>query len=206
MFVLPEAARACHQVIQAVHPLGHKGQDMRGPAFTRSHMPARMDHNQLTEVRNPNHHHEGGKLGAVSSLATRKRQMTQERPELLVVSPIRPRQMDLLSAEVTLHRLERSREPERFLDGIAARITPIVTTGSAGAPSALVDSLPSLRLIATSSVGVDKIDLDTCRARGIIVANTPDVLTDDVADLAVGLVVGTQRRLIVADAWVRSGA
>ena len=132
--------------------------------------------------------------------------MMKERPEILVVSPIRPRQMDQLAAEFTLHRLDRSSDPERFLADIAARITAIVTTGSAGALTALVDSLPNLQLIATSSVGVDKIDLDACRARGIIVANTPDVLTDDVADLAFGLVMTTQRRLIEADVWVRSGA
>lgn len=66
--------------------------------------------------------------------------------------------------------------------------------------------LPALRLIAVNGVGYDRIDLAECARRSIVVANTPDVLTDDVADLAVGLVISLLRDIARADRHVRSGA
>lgn len=66
-----------------------------------------------------------------------------------------------------------------------------------------MDRLPDLKLIANYGVGVDAIDIDAASARGIRVTNTPDVLTDDVADLAVALWIVQARRMVEADAWVR---
>jgi len=131
--------------------------------------------------------------------------MTTPGFDVLVVSPIRPRQMDMLTAEFRLHRLDLSVAPENLLSEVGDRIGAIVTTGGVGADATLISALPNLRIIATSSVGVDKIDLTACRTRGIIVTNTPAVLTEDVADLGFGLLIATQRRLVEADAWVRSG-
>ena len=65
--------------------------------------------------------------------------------------------------------------------------------------------LPRLRLIAAFGVGVDAIDLAQARSRGIAVTNTPDVLTEDVADLALALVLGTIRRIPQGDRFVREG-
>lgn len=124
--------------------------------------------------------------------------------EVLVVSPIRPNQMERLAAEFTLHRMDEATDPQAFLAVVADRIGAVVTTGGVGAGADLIGALPNLAIIATSSVGVDRIDLAACRARGVIVTNTPDVLTDDVADLALGLVLATQRRMIEGDAWVRT--
>lgn len=59
--------------------------------------------------------------------------------------------------------------------------------------------------MATCSVGLDKIDLARCKEKGIRVANTPDVLTDDVADLAIGLILAVLRRICESDRYVRSG-
>lgn len=74
-----------------------------------------------------------------------------------------------------------------------------------GADSELIESLPNLEIVASYSVGLDKIDLDTCRDKGVRVTNTPDVLTDDVADLAVGLILAVLRRVCVGDEFVKSG-
>ena len=131
--------------------------------------------------------------------------MTGTAREVLVLSPIRPRQMARLEAEFVLHRLDEAEDKPAFLAGVADRIGAIVTTGGVGAATDLIDELPGLRIIATSSVGIDRIDIETCRRRRIAVTNTPDVLTDDVADLALGLLLATQRRLVEGDAWVRSG-
>lgn len=81
----------------------------------------------------------------------------------------------------------------------------LVTTGVAGADAALIDSLPGLRLIAVHGVGVDAVDVDHARSRGIAVTNTPDVLTDDVADMAVALLLAVARRIVANDASVRHG-
>ncbi|MGH7088754.1 MAG: 2-hydroxyacid dehydrogenase, partial [Stellaceae bacterium] len=72
-------------------------------------------------------------------------------------------------------------------------------------PSPLMIALPNLKVIAINGVGFDKVDLELARSRGVAVANTPDVLTDDVADLAVGLTIALLRRLREADAHLRAG-
>ncbi|RFC62806.1 2-hydroxyacid dehydrogenase [Fulvimarina endophytica] len=70
----------------------------------------------------------------------------------------------------------------------------------------LMDRFPNLRLISNYGVGYDAIDVDAASERGIKVTNTPDVLSDDVADLAVALLLAQLRSVIKADAHVRSGA
>lgn len=61
----------------------------------------------------------------------------------------------------------------------------------------------SLRVVATLSVGIDHIDVDECRKRGIAVGNTPDVLTDAVAELTIALLLATSRRLLEAEKALR---
>ncbi|KDO56912.1 hypothetical protein CISIN_1g045521mg, partial [Citrus sinensis] len=65
-----------------------------------------------------------------------------------------------------------------------------------GADAELIDSLPKLEIVATCSAGLDKIDLVKCKEKGIQVTNTPDVLTDDVADAAIGLTLAVLRRFV----------
>jgi lactate dehydrogenase-like 2-hydroxyacid dehydrogenase len=81
----------------------------------------------------------------------------------------------------------------------------LVSFGSVGASAAVMDALPALELIALFSVGYDKVDVDHARAKGIRLTNTPDVLTDDVADLAVGLLYATVRNMVANDRVVRAG-
>ncbi|MCB1671315.1 MAG: 2-hydroxyacid dehydrogenase [Gammaproteobacteria bacterium] len=69
----------------------------------------------------------------------------------------------------------------------------------------LIYELPGLEVISCFGVGVDGIDFNTTRSRGIFVTNTPDVLNDAVADIAMALILATQRNLINADQYVRSG-
>ena len=84
--------------------------------------------------------------------------------------------------------------------GIAAALV-----GGLGVDAAMMDAMPDLRLIAIAGVGYDKTDVDYARAKGIAVTNTPDVLTDDVADLAIGLMIAVARRLPAQDLYVRQG-
>ncbi|XP_009390691.2 hydroxyphenylpyruvate reductase [Musa acuminata AAA Group] len=99
--------------------------------------------------------------------------------------------------------------PERrqdFIRANAAAIRAVVGNSKAGADADTIDALPRLEIVACFSVGLDKVDLAKCRERGIRVTNTPDVLTEDVADLAIGLAIAVLRRLCQADRYVRSGA
>ncbi|XP_047316961.1 glyoxylate/hydroxypyruvate/pyruvate reductase 2KGR-like [Impatiens glandulifera] len=84
-------------------------------------------------------------------------------------------------------------------------IRAVVGSGHAGADAKLIEALPKLEIISSFSVGLDKVDLTKCQEKGIRVTNTPDVLTDDVADLAIGLMITTLRRIPASDRYVRSG-
>lgn len=77
--------------------------------------------------------------------------------------------------------------------------------GHAALNGVIMDLLPGLRLIANFGVGYDAIDVADATARGIRVTNTPDVLNDDVADLAVALLIAESRRIAAAAAWTRAG-
>jgi len=70
---------------------------------------------------------------------------------------------------------------------------------------AVMDLLPNLELIANYGVGYDAIDVEAASARNIKVTNTPDVLTDEVADLAVAMLLAQSRQIVQASDWVRSG-
>ena len=85
-------------------------------------------------------------------------------------------------------------------------IRAVLTTSGVGISAQMIAQLPLLAMIAVHGIGLDKVDLDAVVARGIRLSNTPGVLTDDVADLAVLLLLATARRLPALDRYVRSGA
>jgi hydroxypyruvate reductase 2 len=104
-------------------------------------------------------------------------------------------------------RLHRFWEPppgpphDEFLRAHKGSICAIVGNAAYGADTALIDALPALQIVASFSVGIDHVDLAKCRERGIRVTNTPDVLTDDVVDLAIAVL----RRIPQSDRYVRAG-
>jgi len=116
--------------------------------------------------------------------------------------------------EATMTELETTHEVERYweasnktalLESIADKCTGIVTDGGSGVSNEVLKQLPNVKLISVFGVGVDAIDLDFCRSQGISVGNTPDVLSDDVADLAVALALATCRQLVTGDQYAREG-
>lgn len=112
---------------------------------------------------------------------------------------------DELQARYRVHQAFGA-EDWRALDGeITKTIRAVVTGGHLGIASELMSDLPALGLVAVNGVGYDKVDLEEARRRGIRVSITPGVLTDDVADLAVGLVIALLRQLPRADEFVRRG-
>ena len=95
---------------------------------------------------------------------------------------------------------------ERLLQMRASQVRAVVTSGSVGCPAELVHSLPNLGVIAVNGVGLDKVDLGLLRQRGIALGTTRGALSEDVADLAVGLTLALLRDIPASDAYVRSGA
>jgi lactate dehydrogenase-like 2-hydroxyacid dehydrogenase len=95
---------------------------------------------------------------------------------------------------------------ERFLSEHAGSIRAVVTGGHIGLPNELLERLPALQIVAINGVGYDKVDLEAARRRGVCVSRTAGVLTDDVADLAVGLVIALLRGIVSADRLVRGGS
>lgn len=105
--------------------------------------------------------------------------------------------------------LEVRLAPQAWLAGEAggaAGIRGVLTTGAIGIGQALLDLLPNVEIVAVNGIGVDAVALDATRARGIFVTNTPGVLTDDVADLALTLLLAAARRLPALERHVRCGA
>jgi hydroxypyruvate reductase len=91
------------------------------------------------------------------------------------------------------------------IGSIIPDISVAVTTSMAGADAALFDSLPDLRLLVCQGAGLDRIDLVAAKHRNIIVAHTPDILTVDVAEFAIALMMASVRRVVEADQFVREG-
>jgi lactate dehydrogenase-like 2-hydroxyacid dehydrogenase len=137
---------------------------------------------------------------------TRQSDSTQQsRPELLMVGSLPPWDMEPLAAQFHIHTLWDAPDRAERLARCGA-VRAVATRGDLGADAALIAALPALEIIASYGVGVDGIDLDAARARGIAVTNTPDVLTGDVADIAIALALAVMREIPRGDAHVRGGA
>jgi lactate dehydrogenase-like 2-hydroxyacid dehydrogenase len=102
-------------------------------------------------------------------------------------------------------RLPSGDERAAFLTDHAGTVRVIVTSGRPGVDADLIAALPNLGAIVNNGVGYDSIDVDAARAAGVGVSNTPDVLTDTVADTALGLILMTLRGFASADRYVRAG-
>ena len=125
---------------------------------------------------------------------------------ILMMWPISEVQMKYLEEKYKVFRLWQEADPEAALDRIRKDINGIVSIAGKGVVSGkLIRALPNLEIIAHSGVGYDNIDIQVAKDQGVIVTNTPDVLTDDVADLAMGLVLAVLRRMVEDDMYVRTG-
>jgi lactate dehydrogenase-like 2-hydroxyacid dehydrogenase len=113
--------------------------------------------------------------------------------------------MERLEIEFTIHPLWEAKEPLAFLATVADRIRGFASFTGYAVPAKLIEALPKLEIIASMSVGTDHIDLAAAKGRGIAVTNAPDVLTDCVADLGMGLTINLARNLVAADRFVRAG-
>jgi lactate dehydrogenase-like 2-hydroxyacid dehydrogenase len=120
---------------------------------------------------------------------------------LTICQLLRPAEERWIASRYRLTRADKDAVPE----AVAAKARALITSGLDGAPASLIARMPKLEIITVNSVGYDLVDMKSALARHIPVTHTPDVLTDDVADLAIGLMIMTSRRLAQADRFVRAG-
>lgn len=124
---------------------------------------------------------------------------------VLRVGEMEPTFAEELSARYEIPRLPGGGARTPFLAEHGADVRVLVTSGSPGVDADTMAALPNLEVIVNNGAGVDLIDLEAAKLRGIGVSNTPDVLSDTVADTAVGLILMTLRRFGAADRYVRAG-
>ena len=125
--------------------------------------------------------------------------------DILLLRKMHPLVEAALDARFTVHRPAPGADPDAVLREAGPRIRGLCVGGQVGVDGALMDRLPSLEIVANFGVGYDAVDAAEAGRRGVVVTNTPDVLTDEVADLAVALVLATVRRLPQADHYLREG-
>ncbi|GAA4219855.1 2-hydroxyacid dehydrogenase [Sphingomonas endophytica] len=126
--------------------------------------------------------------------------------QILMSAPMPAAVIAALEARFTLHRLWEQPDADAFLAEHGAAIRGLAANTLAGRVDAgLFDRLPALEIVANFGVGYDNIDAQAAAARAIMVTNTPGVLDAEVADLALGLLLATIRRLPQADRYVREG-
>ena len=117
--------------------------------------------------------------------------------DVLLASRLSPLYLEQLEREFTVHReLDASN---------ATRIRAFAASGDSRVPAEVIAQLPALEIISVMGVGYDGVAVDAAKGRGIMVTHTPDVLNDDVADLAIGLMLCAARQLPQADRYVREG-
>jgi len=125
--------------------------------------------------------------------------------EILSVGPFYPPSFAPMERDFSVHKLWQAKDRAALIAEVGGRVRAIQTTGGHGADAKLIAALPRLEIISCFGVGVDAVDLDAARQRGVVVTNTPDVLNECVADLAMGLTLATMRRISLGDRHVRAG-
>jgi lactate dehydrogenase-like 2-hydroxyacid dehydrogenase len=128
------------------------------------------------------------------------------KPVVLLVGDYPAWDMEALERNYIVHRYWEAADKQALLREVAPHVRAVATRGDLGISAELVNALPNLELVACNGVGTDAIAFDATRPRGIAVTNTPDVLNDDVADLALALMLAIARHIPQADRYTRSGA
>ena len=128
------------------------------------------------------------------------------KPEILLTGPMMPHVMAALEEAYRVHRLDEADDADAFLAEVAGTIRGLASGGHHGnLENAVIDALPKLEIISSFGVGVDHIDVAYATGKGVIVTNTPGVLNEDVANLAVALILMCGRQLVAGDRYVRDG-
>ncbi|MFT4181055.1 MAG: 2-hydroxyacid dehydrogenase [Rhizobium sp.] len=129
-----------------------------------------------------------------------------DKPIILQIGPYPQWDQEPLDAAFHVHRYFESADKPALLADVGPSVRAIATRGELGANRAMIEACPKLEVISVYGVGFDAVDLSACRERGIRVTNTPDVLTNDVADLGIAMMLCQSRGMLGAESWVRDGS
>ena len=129
---------------------------------------------------------------------------SNSKPTVLSVANLPPFLIEPLQAAYTLHQRLHETDPAAFAK-VAPHIRAIAASGESKVGADLMDRLPALEIISVMGVGYDGIDVAAAKARGVVVTHTPGVLNDDVADLAIALMLAWARQVARADRFIRAG-
>lgn len=129
------------------------------------------------------------------------------KPALLMTGPMMPMIMAGCDDAFQVHRLWEAADREALIKQVAGDIRAICTGGHTGVNTddALMARFPNLKIVGNFGVGYDSVDAAAAAKRGVVVTNTPDVLTEEVADTTLGLLLNTVREFYRAEKWVRDG-
>ena|SRR5205814_3652470 len=125
--------------------------------------------------------------------------------DILVTAPLPPFLYDPLKADYRCHDYVQSNDKAGLLAAEGGRIRGLVQGGGTVTPTELLEQLPKLEIISVFGVGYDGVPVAYCKKRGLKVTNTPDVLTDDVADVALGLILMTGRGFVRLNRFAQAG-
>lgn len=127
------------------------------------------------------------------------------RPVVLIAARLSPYLLGRLQESFTCHNLILDNLSEAQLAAIAPQVRGIAANGEAKINREFMARFPALEIVSVFGVGYDGVDVPAARERGIHVTHTPNVLNDDVADLAIALMLASARNVVRADHFARSG-
>lgn len=127
------------------------------------------------------------------------------KPEILILSPMQASVHEALRDGFNVHTFHDAPDKDALLDKVGAEIRGAIANGGHGVDTAVLDRLPKLEMISSFGVGYDGLDIEYCKARGIKVTYTPNVLNDAMAEITLGLMIAMARKLPQADRYTRAG-
>ena len=129
----------------------------------------------------------------------------QQKAHILLTQAVPDPIDEILMRDYQVHRLYQASDAKQMLAEIGQLIEGVVTGGAKGLSREIMQCLPALKIVAVSGIGTDAVDLVYAAEKGIFVTTTPGVLTDDVADMALGLLISTLRQMSEGEQVVRAG-
>lgn len=125
---------------------------------------------------------------------------------VLALQSLLPNEMVQAEEQYNLIKLWEEKDPEALLQRMGSEIRGIISTyNSVGVSARMMEAMPNLEIIAQFGAGFDNIDIKAASGRKVVVTNTPDVLTNDTADVALFLMLNVARRAVEGDMFVRVG-
>ncbi len=132
--------------------------------------------------------------------------MATDMPEILLIGQTKPVMVGGIAPFATLHKLAEAKDQDAFIEEVAPRIRGVAIAYTANKiDSAFMSQFPNLEIVSSFGVGYDHVDAKWAGGHGIVVTNTPEVLNEEVADTALGLLLCTVRELPQAERYLRAG-